>query len=186
LSINISKKIKNLTVDFFNFSLYNILMNYFIKGLVSGNRKYWAVMAAIGAWIVAIVDFLSSNFRPPGLFNGRFFFFILILTLISPVIYYVYDYWTRSQKHIKIKTVEETAALLEPKREQEIREKVAEDPEFATLCYQCIHFNSHLLHCKRKLSDDVSYQRVKEITINNRKYCLYWVAGSEEHPFSKQ
>jgi hypothetical protein len=174
LSIKITQKIKILTVDSFCFSVYNTIMNYFIKGLISGNHKYWAAVGAMGLWIVAIIDFLSSNFRPPGLFDGKFFFAILILTIIAPVIYYIYDFSARSTKQKKIRTVEETAAILEPKREQEIRKRAAEDPEFATLCYQCIHFNSHLLHCARKLSDDVSYQRVKEITINNRKYCLYW------------
>jgi hypothetical protein len=137
----------------------------------------------MGAWLVALIDILSTSFKPPGLFDGKFFTLILILTLIAPVVYYVYDYWTRTTKRNKINTVEETAAILEPKREQEIRKRVAENPEFATLCYQCIHFNPHLLHCARKLSDDVSYQRIREISINNRKYCLYWETdpGEPQH-----
>jgi hypothetical protein len=108
--------------------------------------------------------------------DGKWFQVTLILTILAPLAYYVYDFSTRSNKQKKLKAVEQAAALFEPRREQEIRKILEINPEFVTLCYECIHFNHHLRHCARQLSDDVSYQRVKEVRINNRQYCLYWEA----------
>ncbi len=112
--------------------------------------------------------------------GGRWFYATLILTILVPVAYYVYDFTTRSKNKKKTKVVEQKAALFEPKREKEIRRTLEVNPEFVTLCYQCIYFNFELRVCTRKFSDDVSYQRVKEVKINNKSYCLYWVDASKK------
>ena len=112
--------------------------------------------------------------------GGKLFYIILILTILVPVGYYVYGFSNRANKRKKRKVVEQKAELFEPKREQEIRRILEVNPEFVTLCYECIHFNPDLRVCARQFSDDVSYQRVKEVRINNKQYCLYWKAASKK------
>jgi hypothetical protein len=155
-------------------------MNYFFKGLRSGNLKYWAVVVFMAAWFVALIDIFASAFGSSGVMGGKWFYIMLILTILAPLAYYVYDFITRSKTRKKIKEDEQKAALFEPGREQEIRRILEVNPEFVTLCYECIHFNSDLLVCARQFSNDISYQRVKEIRINNRSYCLYWVSASKK------
>lgn len=137
-------------------------------------------MVFFAIWAVAIIDAFSTAFGSGGILNGKWFLFAVILTFLAPVIYYIYDFSTRSRKQKKIEAVEEEAALMEPRREQEIREILKENPGFLTLCYQCIHFNPNLRHCARQLSDDITYQRIKEVKINDRKYCLYWIASNDQ------
>jgi len=155
-------------------------MNYFFKGLRDGNKKYWAGVGVAAVWFVAFIDILSTAVKPPGLMNGKFFTVTLILTVAAPVVYYVYSTVKAKKEKKETRLMEEEAALFEPRREQEIRRILAENPEFVTLCYQCIHFDPRLRHCAKALSDDIAYKRVKEVRINNRKYCLYW----EEAPGS--
>jgi hypothetical protein len=156
-------------------------MNYFFKGLRSGNLKYWLVLVFIAAWVVAAIDMFASTFGSPGVMGGRWFYIMLILTILAPVVYYVYDFSTRSNKQKKIKAVEQKAALFEPRREKEIRKILELSPDFVTLCYECIHYNPQLRVCARQFSDNVSYQRIKEVRINNRPYCLYWEGASKKH-----
>jgi hypothetical protein len=155
-------------------------MSYFFKELRRGSLKFWVVVVFMAAWFVAFVDIFASAFGFGGVIGGKWFYFMLIITILAPVVYYVYDFTTRSKKQKKIKTVEQNAALFEPRREQEIRRILEVNPEFVTLCYECIHFNPDLRVCARQFSDDVSYQRVKEVKINNKQYCLYWKAASEK------
>lgn len=131
----------------------------------------------MAGWFVALIDMFSSALGSRGVMGGKVFYIMLALTILVPVVYYVYDFTTRSKKQKKIKTVEQVAALFEPRREQEIRKILETNPEFVTLCYECIHFNPDLRVCARQFSDDVSYQRIKEVKINNRQYCLYWEAA---------
>jgi hypothetical protein len=155
-------------------------MNYFFKGLRSGTLKFWVVIVFMAAWFVAIIDIFASAFGSSGVMGGKWFYIMLILTILVPVAYYVYDFSTRSNKQKKIKEVEQKAALFEPIREKEIRRILEANPEFVTLCYECIHFNPELRVCARQFSDDVSYQRLKEVKINNKSYCLYWQSPSKK------
>ncbi|NIM12454.1 MAG: hypothetical protein GTO45_10095 [Candidatus Aminicenantes bacterium] len=160
-------------------------MNYFLKGLASGNKTYWAAAGIFSAWAVAIVDVFSYAFKPPGLSNGLVFKLVFILTILGVVGYFAYKYTADKKKEEKIKTVEAEAPVFEAEREEELRRILQENPEFATLCYQCIHFNDHLRHCAKTLSEDIAYKRVKEVRINNRKYCLYFspsARGAAEGP----
>lgn len=158
-------------------------MNYFLKGLLSGNRNYWLGVTFIGVWVVALIDAFGTAFGSSGILNGRWFQVTLILTILAPVSYFVYSKIITTKKQKTLKALEEEAALFEPRREQEIKEILEENLEFLTLCYTCIHFNPNLRHCARLLSDDVSYQRVKEVKINGRKYCLYWEASYNDQNY---
>lgn len=155
-------------------------MNYFFKELRSGTLKFWVVMVFAAAWFIALIDIIASAFGSGGVMGGKWFYATLILTILAPVAYYAYDFSTRSTKKKKLKAVEQKAALFEPQREKEIRRILEVNPEFVTLCYECIHFNPELRVCARKFSKDVSYQRVKEVKINNKSYCLYWVDASKK------
>jgi hypothetical protein len=155
-------------------------MSYFFKGLRSGTLKYWFVLVFFAAWFIALIDIFASAFGSGGVMGGKLFYIILILTILVPVGYYVYGFSNRANKRKKRKVVEQKAELFEPKREQEIRRILEVNPEFVTLCYECIHFNPDLRVCARQFSDDVSYQRVKEVRINNKQYCLYWKAASKK------
>ncbi|MGD2085897.1 MAG: hypothetical protein PVH61_06920 [Candidatus Aminicenantes bacterium] len=155
-------------------------MNYFLRELRSGNLKYWVVMVFVAAWFVALIDIFGAAFGSSGVMGGRWFYATLILTILAPVAYFVHDFTTRSKKKKKTKAVEQKAELFEPRREKEIRRILEVNPEFVTLCYECIHFNPELRVCARKFSDDVSYQRVKEVKINNKSYCLYWVDATKK------
>ena len=155
-------------------------MTYFFKELRSGTLKFWIVMVFAAAWFVALIDMFGAAFGSGGVMGGKWFYAMLIITILAPVAYYAYDFSNRSTRKKKLKAVEQKAALFEPKREKEIRRILEVNPEFVTLCYECIHFNPDLRVCARKFSKDVSYQRVKEFKINNKSYCLYWVDASKK------
>jgi hypothetical protein len=150
-------------------------MNYLLKGLASGNKTYWAAVGILGAWAVAIIDVFSYALRPPGLSNGLVFKLVFILTILGVVGYFASKYIADKKKEKTIKTVEAEAPVFEAQREKEIRRILEENPGFTTHCYQCVHFNDHLRHCAKTLSEDIAYKRVKEVRINNRKYCLYFL-----------
>jgi hypothetical protein len=149
-------------------------MNYLLKGLASGNKTYWVAVGIFSVWAVAIIDAFSYALKPPGLSNGLVFKIVFLFTILGVVGYLAYKHITEKKKEEKIKTVEEEAPLFEAEREEEIRRILQENPQFTTHCYQCIHFNDHLRHCAKTLSEDIAYKRVKEVRINNRKYCLYF------------
>jgi hypothetical protein len=144
-------------------------MHYFLRELNRGNRLYWAAVGFMAAWTVSIID-LFSNFC-----KGVWFGTTLAATVITAVGYFVYEFAKERVIKKKQKDVEEFAAIYEPKREEEIREILKKNPDFVTHCYECIHFDSKLLHCSKTLSKNISHSHVQEIRINGKKYCLYWV-----------
>lgn len=157
---------------------YNSGMNYFFKGLFSGNKTYYLILAAAAVWVFAIFD-LITNIRPPGLFNGKLFLVTAVATGVGVLYFLISRYKKDRDVRLKTKAVEEHIANFEPKREAEIREILETNPGFNTFCYECKHYNPDLQHCSRDLSDDITRQRIKEIYINSRKYCLYWEEGSD-------
>jgi len=64
-------------------------MNFFLKGLLSGNRKYWLGVAFMGVWAVALIDAVANTLGSSGVLNGIWFQVTLILTILSPVAYFV-------------------------------------------------------------------------------------------------
>jgi len=148
-------------------------MHYFFRGLFSGNLKYWGLVFFFAIWFIALID-LATQLKPPGLFHGKLFLATLIITVVGSFTFLIGRSILAKQKRIKINRVKDEASWFEPAREREIRRLVELDPTFTTHCYECIYFNPDLLCCRRKMSADISHNRVKEIKINNIVYCLYW------------
>jgi len=154
-------------------------MGYFLKGLVAGTKKFWFYTAALAVWVLALIDLYASG-RGSGLLNGKLFNITVVVTAVGFLYLLFYKYFKEKFTLKKIKAVEEHAALFEPKREEEIWKLYEENPEFATHCYECIHFNPEKKYCSRKLSNDITQQRVKEVRIDNRHFCLYWERSDSE------
>ena len=148
-------------------------MSYFLKGLLSGNKTFFWVLAAAAVWVLALFDFIS-DIRPPGLFNGKLFLVTAVVTVVGGLYFLINRYYKDLDFRKKTKSVEKHIADFEPKREEEIREILETNPGFLTLCYQCKHYNPDLEHCSRNLTEDITQQRLKEVKINDRQYCLYW------------
>jgi hypothetical protein len=154
-------------------------MGYILKGLVAGTKKFWFSIAFLAVWLLALFDLIAS-IKGLGLFNGKLFNITVVVTAVGFLYFLLYKYFKEKSTLKKIKAVEEHAALFEPKREEEIWKLYEENPEFATHCFECIYFNPDKKHCSRKLSDDITQQRVKEIRIGNRQFCLYWEKSDSE------
>ncbi|MCP5103021.1 MAG: hypothetical protein GY950_06570 [bacterium] len=151
-------------------------MNYFFRGLLSGNKKFFLLLGLSALWVLALFDLLAS-IRPPGLFNGKLFIVTAVGTAVGLLYFLINRYVKDTTTLKKTKAVEKHAAEFEPMRESEIYEILEKNPGFNTFCYECKHFNPDLQHCSRNLSDDISKQRIKDVYINNRKYCLYFEAA---------
>ena len=150
-------------------------MNYFLKGVFTGNRKFFFIDISIGIWGVAFLDGFTS-----GVLNGWFFIVTLIVTAVGFLTFIFSKYYLDAKKRKITKIVEADAAEFEPIRETEIRKLVKENPEFVTLCYECKYYDHNHRHCLRNMTLDITIQRLKEIRIGNTKYCLYWEIPSEE------
>ncbi len=153
-------------------------MGYFWRGLFRDSRFFWVSRIIVGIWFVASIDFITSTLKPPGLFNYRWFYITLGGTILGIISYGIFLGCTQRQKRQKEMEAELQADVLEPRLEQEIRRMAAETPGFATHCFECIHFNHQLRQCSRLMND----QRIKDIRINNIKYCLYWQEAPAQKP----
>ena len=145
-------------------------MNYFFKGIREDNKKFRLFAAWFTFGVLALVDVLSTALGG-SVFKLKVFYGFIILNIIGVIALIVYKAVSYQLKKERAKEVEAKAAVFEPKREDEIREILKTEPGFQTFCYKCIHFNHDKLHCARKLADE----RVKEIKIDDRQYCLYYV-----------
>lgn len=65
---------------------------------------------------------------------------------------------------------ESFAIEYEKKQKEKLLAIFQKNPEFTTHCYECKRFNHNLLHCQMELEE----QRVKEIKVDKKAYCLYW------------
>jgi len=148
-------------------------MNYFFKALREDNKKFWFFAAWFTFGVLALVDVLSTALGG-SVFKLKVFYGFIILNITGVIALIVYKAVSERLKKERAKEVEAEAAVFEPKREEEIREILEANPGFQTFCYKCIHFNHDKLHCARKMADE----RVKEVKIEDRKYCLYY----EESP----
>lgn len=145
-------------------------MNYFLKTLRENTKKFWMFTAWFVAGCFALVDILATAFGG-SIFGGKLFSGFIIVNIAGVIALIIYKAVSQSKKKVLAREVEKEAAFFEPKQEEEIRKKIAENPEFMTLCYKCIHYNQNKLHCSRDMEDE----RLKQVRINDRKYCLYWV-----------
>jgi len=149
-------------------------MNFFFRELFHNARLFWTFAVFMSLWGIAIVDAFSYALGG-SLFSGRMFKLMIVLTvggaLFALIIWYTWDLAKRK----RAQSVTETAARVEPALEAEIRQRAAADPGFATECWQCHYFNEDLRVCQLDLNNE--YRR--EIRIEGRKYCLYWVLNGE-------
>ncbi len=143
-------------------------MNYFFRGVFQGTRSYWLYTLFLGAWAVAILDQHSS------LFSGYWYNLTLYLTILAPIAVLVVSFIRQEKKRKLEAALEKQALSFEQIREKEIRYAVASQPDLVTHCFECGEFDPELRDCGRKLSADPRRQRVREIRIEGRTYCLYW------------
>lgn len=153
-------------------------MNYFFKGLFSGNTKYFIFVGVMALGYVAYIDTMS------GAYKGKvaiFYYIIIFGGLIGTLLFH---FFKGKMKEAQTREMELNASLFEPHREKEIRELLLTYPDFKTHCYECIHYNSNLQTCEKKISQSISYKRLKEVKINDKSYCLYWETGiwSDDNP----
>lgn len=151
-------------------------MNYFLKGVLTGNKKFFAIAFYLAVCGVAFLDAFTNVAK------GWWFLTTLVLSFTGLLIFLFQKYFKDLSKRKKTAMVEEEAAVFEPIREEEIRKLVKNNPEFVTLCYECKHFDHEARHCSRNMTLDITKQRLKEIRIDRTKYCLYW----EENPADKE
>ncbi len=140
-------------------------MNYLTKYFLN-DKKFWLKFLIVGSASLIVIDLLSYMFRPPGYLN-LWSIKIFLLIGIPITIRLLYKNFHNLNK---IKKVESEAPIFEENRRQEILDIIKTDSEFATHCYECIHFNDESKACGR----DRVFEKVKEISIGLREYCLYW------------
>lgn len=140
-------------------------MNYWIKYIFK-DRNFLLKLLIPGIGFLLFLDIASYVLDRPGYFH-LWPLRIFVVTGIPFIIKIIYKNFHTLNK---IKKVESEAPVYEKKRKEEILDIIKSDPEFTTFCYQCVYFNEDKKACRR----DRIYERVKEISVGNRKYCLYW------------
>lgn len=144
-------------------------MNYFFKTLREDSHKFWLYMAWLCLGFIGVIDLIAHSMGG-SIFNLKVFYAFIFVTVSGVIGLIVYKAADEQKKRRRTRKETVKAAFFEPKAEDETRRKIAKNPAFATLCYECVHFNHEKLHCLRKMA----HERVKEISINDKKYCLYW------------
>ena len=140
-------------------------MNYFVKYLFN-DRSYWFRISLGGIAFIIMIDIVSYIYKVPGYFNLFFLKLFSVLGVFFGIIYMSREYI----KEKKLKKIKISAPVFEKKREEKIREILKEGKELNTFCFECAFLNEETKGCKR----DRIFERVKEITIEKKKYCLYW------------
>lgn len=148
---------------------YNGGMHVFLRGLFQRSGKYWLLVACLVLAALLSVDLYSSG-RLFGsariwIVGGALAIGLGGLSLRA----------ARDERRRKLKAAALTEALgFESRREAEWRSRIAADPEFATLCWQCTWFDPQRRCCGREYATDPRLRRVKHIQCGQRRYCLYW------------
>ena len=140
-------------------------MSYWTKFLFE-DRSFWMKLLIPGTGFLLLIDIASYILKRPGYFN-LWPLRIFVITGIPIIIKIIYKNF---QTLNKIKKVELEAPVYEKKRKEEILDIIRSDPDFTTFCFECVYFNEDKKACSR----DRIYERVKEISVGKRKYCLYW------------
>ncbi len=153
-------------------AVYNKVMSYWTK-YIFNDKKFWFKLLIPGIGFLIIIDLFSYLYNPPGYFN-LWSLKLFIIIGIPVIVKLIHKNFSTLKK---IKKVEKEAPVFEKNREKEILDIIKSDPEFTTFCYECIYFNEETSSCKR----DRVFERVKEINVGNRKYCLYWEKNSNSN-----
>ena len=140
-------------------------MNYWIENLFK-DGSFWTKILIPGIGFLLLIDVLSYILNRPGYFH----LWPLRITAAAAVPLIIRIIYKNFHTLNRIKKVESEAPVFEKKREREILDIIAVDPDFTTFCYECIYFSDEKKSCSR----DRVFERVKEIRAGQRTYCLYW------------
>lgn len=142
-------------------------MNYFLHYFLH-DRKFWVVRIVFPAIVgLAVMDYLTYIFNPPGISNFWICRIIAILAILSVIAYGVYLYITPKKE----KRITEEQTIFEEKREKEFRKIIEENPGFQTFCYTCVHFNQKIRACPL----DIKNPKARNMKLSEKyTYCLYW------------
>jgi hypothetical protein len=130
--------------------------------------KFWVKVVIIPAvLVVALLDFLSHMFKPPGIFNLWFFKITVGVAVLLVIIYGIYLHINPRRE----KKLVADQALFERQRASDFRKIIAQNPGFQTFCYTCVHFNTEIKACRL----DIRNPKARDMPLNDQfKYCLYW------------
>jgi hypothetical protein len=92
-------------------------------------------------------------------------FLTVVIWACPPILYFIYRYQhTKKREQYECKFKE---FLL--KQEEELKEKLKENPDFHTFCFECHHFNESARMCTFHFNN----QKI-QLVVNAQTYCLLW------------
>jgi len=115
------------------------------------------VLGAVLAGLLVFVPVVSALRLP-----GTFFLYVVGFALLAVF-------------HLSRRRTERTAKESGDRKERRIRLLASSDPNFATPCYRCRFWRSEGARCLLRLAGD----EVREITIDQRRYCASFEPGRE-------
>lgn len=144
-------------------------MGFIAKQLRQGTLIFFLGMLWFGFTIFAILD-MFYKVTP----NGNSIIYVLTLSAIILGVIAVKKIQESNRQLRFRQALKNELAIYEATREKEIRAIYAENPEFATHCFQCQEYDDRVKHCGRNLSQDPMQHHVRSIRIGVRPFCLYW------------
>ena len=149
-------------------------MGYFEKGV--GDPRFWVIFVGL-PFIVTLnlADLFTATLAPPGIFN----FWVMRITVVGGFLVALFIA-TRNSKKLRARRLEAARQKnFESRRLEELRRRVAVEPEFQTLCFRCRHFDAEKITCKLEIFN-LAARRVRLDT--PVQYCLYYEATGEDSP----
>ena len=144
-------------------------MNYFLMGMK--DRRFW--LKLIGVPLLAtllFMDILTYTRQPPGIFN----LWVVRVTVVGGFIIAL-TIAARDTKKLRARRLEAARQKeFEVRRLEELRHRVAAEPDFQTLCFRCRHFEREKSTCRLEIFN-LAARRVRLDTLF--QYCLYFEAA---------
>ncbi|MBN1197285.1 MAG: hypothetical protein JXA62_07755 [Candidatus Aminicenantes bacterium] len=141
-------------------------MGYFTKGI--GDQRFWLIF--VGLPLIAalnLADFLTATLAPPGVFN----YWVMRITVVGGFLVALLVA-TRNSKKLRAQRLEAARQKnFESIRLEELRRRVAVEPDFQTLCYRCRHFDREKSTCQLQIFN-LAARKVRLDT--PFQYCLYY------------
>lgn len=131
--------------------------------------KFWVPIVILFVWGAA---FLLDLFVRA--FSGVVLSLTFPLLIIWAVVYWVYS----RKKQKKLDTLWAKQKAFEERRMKEFREKLQEDPNFSTFCFECIHYRNN--RCVLRILNSNAKKVKFEFIAPRRFFCLYWNAPEDE------
>ncbi len=155
-------------------------MGYISRELSSSAKKIVPVIFLIALWLITFIDVFTGR-----LVNGKMIYFSGGLTVILVLGFLFSKYAIDLNKRKTIQETKQEAALLNTTREQEIRKLIEKDADFMTLCYQCSNYDQEVQICLLESSQKLSHVSDRDIRINGKKYCVYWIPLTQASSISQ-